>query len=84
VLPETLCVSRNLLAAAVSLSPFLLGWTNHAKKGYCRVIPTDRLLVSEFFGIIANIGHTTSEANTIKNGLLAIGAILAPIWPKKG
>ena len=50
---------------------------NHGKKPVGRAISTDRLLVSEFFGIIRNIAHTASEANTMKNGLLTIGAVLA-------
>ena len=49
---------------------------NHGKKPVGRAISTDRLLVSEFFGIIRNIDHTESEAKRMKNGLLTIGTIL--------
>jgi hypothetical protein len=47
------------------------------QKAVGRAILTDRLLVSEFFGIIQDIDHTAAEAKTMKNGLLTIGTILA-------
>jgi hypothetical protein len=50
---------------------------NHGKKPVGRAISTDRLLVSEFFGIIRNIAHTAPKAKTMKNGLLMIGTMLA-------
>jgi hypothetical protein len=50
---------------------------NDAEKPVSRVIPTDRLLISEFFGFIQDNAHTASEAKTMKNGLLTIGTMLA-------
>jgi hypothetical protein len=50
---------------------------NHAEKPFRRIISTDGLLVSEFFGIIKHLDHKGSEARTMKNGLLTISTILA-------